>query len=253
MELVKLCARNLLKAGEVSQSTLAPYSDYPISRLYDGDRNDLWKAQGTGVCVIDIDLSSQETVDFFAVDRQNFAGKTLTLRYDPGTGMEDIQNFTGLTNGVSYQWILGSSYTADSFQIQISYMEDPQAAEFTLAQRTFNVHPDFPGPNPSIDPNHDISYSRSGHRWGVKFGEEKNVFSYKFTISDTQMTAFLQNYEATDYGLRPFYMYDHDGTCRFVEFLNPPEWKYEIPGGTTPGGMSIDPYYQLSFTVREVF
>jgi len=197
-------------------------------------------------------LATSKTVDFFAIDRHNFGGETINLQYYD-SGWQSAENFSGLSDDVSYQWELGTARTSNRFLITISSLSNPYCAEITLGQKVFDVHPNFPGPVPRKIPNQDVRYTRSGHRWGLMKGDSKWSFDYKFTLGPTKMAVLKQCLTDIDDGLRPFYMYDHDGDCRFVEMAMPVEMPYVIPGGTSPGGEVNDAYQDVEFTVQEVF
>ena len=58
MENIKLVTENLLNTGTVSIT--GEETSYPSSRLYDADRNDLWRYYATGSIVIEVTLATSK-------------------------------------------------------------------------------------------------------------------------------------------------------------------------------------------------
>jgi len=257
MENIKLVTNNILRDATISFTYGSPSTAYPASRLYDGDRNDLWMRTQGGAAPWTIALSNFGTgvpIDFFAISRHNLASETVTISDGSGHQLysSSIPDSSEFVASWSTPLMYGDEYPT-SYQLTFTPKSDPYIAELTLGTKVFDVHPDFPGPVPTREPNQDIRYTRSGHRWGLKRGESKWAYEYKFTMGSTKMDVFKQCLVDTDDGLLPFYMYDHDGTLRYVELLGPASFPYVIPGGTSPSG-DLLPYYQtFTMSVREVF
>jgi hypothetical protein len=248
MENVKLISNVITDSSYLSVSIGAD-TDYPEARLCDGDRYDLWQKTGTQTFGISITLPSSRPMDFLALCRHNLENENLQWRIGGSTVYNGVITGTGGAYSTTI-FALGSSHTDNDATLTFSSSTNPAIAEIFLGYRGFDKHPNFPGPVPFVTPTAEVSYSRSGHRWVCKKGDEKWSIDYKFTLDDTDMSFFQQFLIDIDYGVRPFYIQDHEGLFRHVEAALPIKTPYVIPGDTSIG---ISPYYSLDLSVQEVF
>lgn len=250
MENVKLIS-NYITSSSYIVSSVGEDTNYPVSRVCDGDANDLWmKTQSSASFGITVTLPTSKSIDFLAIMRHNLRGVNLNWRIG-GTS-----RYTGAVPGVSGNaydtsyFVLGTSYASTSIQLTFGNKADPQIAEIVVGLRRFNKHPNFPGPVPSIEPNAEVVYTRSGHRWALKKGEEKWNVEYAFTFDENDKADFDAFMSDVEYGLRPFWIQDHEGTYRWVEVVVPIQTPHVIPGSASYG---IYAYYSMDMKLIEVF
>lgn len=61
--------------------------------------------------------------------------------------------------------------------------------------------------------------TKSGYSRRIKFGEEREFRAYDLFVGDAQKTN-LESWWNTIDSIKPFYVYDHNGTLVFMEILN---------------------------------
>lgn len=249
MENVKLISNYITDSSYLVVS-VGSDTNYPSSRLNDGDANDLWmKTQFSTPFGITITLPASKSIDFLALMRHNLRGINLNWR------IGGVQQYNGAIPGVSGNsydtsyFVLSSPVSGTSILLTFGNKSDPAIAEVILGLRRFDKHPNFPGPVPSVAPNMDVSYSRSGHRWAIKKGDEKWRAEYNFTFNETDKTDFDAFLSDTDYGVKPFWIQDHEGTYRWVEAAVPIQTPYVIPGSTA---YAIEAHYSMDLNLTEV-
>lgn len=245
MERLKFCAKNVLAIGTTTAS--GSDANNPTVRLYDRDRNDKWKWSTTGAVTFQTILSSAESVDFLAVDNHNFIGETITWEYYDGSWHDVISSWVQSDNDRIVK-LASSAVSGTRFRVTVTSTTNPECAEITMSLRSLSLDPQMPGPVGGRMSNVDTSYSKNGYRHSVKFGEKKWLCDYVFKISQSTLDDFKTVLDYIEDGFYPFYVYDHDGTLRYVELMMPIKWPHEYKGST-----SIPPYYLLKLQLQEVF
>lgn len=248
MQNLKLMTKNVF-AQATTVTVPGSDSSYPYARLYDGDRHDLWRHSATLSFSITAEVVSSASVDFIAIEAHNWAGETVTLDYYDGSWHNTVESWGIGALDTYLRTQLSQKYIGTQFRLNVSLMANPQCAEIHLSEIVLDKHPFEPWPAPFKIPNSVIDYTRTGHRRGIRKGDSKWGCKYNFTLNSTEMAVWDQCMDNTYDGFMPFYIYDHNGTVRFVELAGPPEMPYVIPGSASP---SIDTFQKIEFTVQEV-
>lgn len=253
MESIKLISNNV-SGSDYLVSSIGADADYPVSRLSDADAEDLWmKTQTSAPFGITASLPSPTDIDFLALMRHNLRG--VNLNWSIGGASQyngTIPGTAGSPFDTTY-FVLDEAQESSSVQMTFGSKSTPKMAEVVLGKtRSFACVPDFPGPTISYTPNMDVSYSRSGHRWVLWKGNAKWSAEYHFTFSSSggqkaDFEAFLSEIE---YGVKAFWIQDHEGVYRWVEVAVPIQTSYLIPGNTSRG---ISSYHSTTLKLTEVF
>lgn len=236
------CTKNAMALGTVTVT--GADANNPKERLYDRDRNDLWVYTATGAITFDVDIGSNTTIDLLVIDGHNFDGETIEWeRYDSGSWTDIVSSWVQSGNGQIVK-VASSPVTDTRFRVTVTSMTDPECAEITMSERKLNISPNW-NMSPGYSRNQAINYSRTGHRWALKLGEEKWQARYSLTLNeaDSELTEWLTCLADIDYGLHAFYVYDYEDILRFVELQMPV---------TQPFAFKNDDFYALDITLTEV-
>lgn len=247
MENIILMTKNVFASGTVQVP--GELVAYPQERIYDGDIHDLWKHNATLTFSISTQLTASTSVDFLAIHSHNFwsvGGVSISWQYYT-TSWQTALTWSQTSSSTIIK-TLDTPVTGTRFRVSVNTtIANPQCAEIFMSRKVFNKHPFQPWPVPFKITNQFVDYTRTGHRWALKNGDTRWACKYNFTLDDTEMAVWEQCLTDIDDGFKPFYMYDHKGTLRYVELMGPPEMPYEIPNAT-----GIDGHQRFEMVVQEV-
>lgn len=222
MARITLYTKNILEDAAVSVSGDGD-TGFPESRLYDRDISLYWKRAATGIVEIDA-IGSSVQVDFLAIEKHNFAGKTLNWQYSN-------DGFSGDTNNMVDPWVPGtgqiiktvtSPINSPGFRAAVSSITAPQCSEVFMSLG-LELRVRFDEKPTAVDvPN--VSWQRTvgGIERSTKKGASRRERDYAIFLdeNDSEITNFRAAMDNLDEHSKPFYIKDHEGDywmCRFVE------------------------------------
>lgn len=233
MAKVTLYTKNLLESGTVTVTGTAD-TGYPESRLYDRSIDFYWKdtASTTPYYFTVVQSSAdQKSVDFLAIERHNFNGKT--LRWQSDTGSTAWANATSAwVQGDNNQIVktLSSAISKLKWRFSVatsSGITNPKASEiFMSAGSSFAV---MASPSPSAWELDNVQWNRTigGLERATKFGDERRVRNYTLFMSTSELDTFRTAMVDTSGYSKPFYLKDHKGEYIFSRLMEVPVESYD--------------------------
>lgn len=223
MAQVILCYRNILENSIVTVTS--ENTSFPVYRLYDRDIGLYFKGNSTPANFY-ITLN-QGAVISYPVNRliipsgHNLAGLTLKLQYSNdnfAADNHDADSWAGVVGLISRSfaevtsqyWRLNIAAPASAPELNEMFL----GLDITLTQN--------PGYDLAMGKQENVERweVESGLSQRVKNGEMRRFYNYPFNVIATaQKTDFETWRDTCDGRLKPFYLYDHEGTWVFVERL----------------------------------
>ena len=236
MAKITLYTYNIL-ARETSAITVtgSPDSGYPESRLYDHSIHFYWKYTNTGDVTIECDqgASGNLSVDFLAIERHNFNGRTIYWEYsDNGSSWSDA--VTSWSQGSNNQIIqtLDDAITHRYWRVRVIGAVNPQAAEiFMSGGKTFQVRFDEMPSGSEID-NVMWIETLGGLERSTKLGDERRTRTYSFIHTSSELTNFRTAMGYLNGYSKPFYVKDHEDDYWLARFSRISTETYQTEGTT---------------------
>ena len=220
---LKLITGNVLETGTVTVT--GEDTDYPKERLWDRDANAPWKYT-TSAATLTIEAaqaSNPAPVDILIVEGHNFSGKLMAWRHsDDGLSWTDAADPWSQDGPERIVKRIASPVTASYWRLVVADIESPEAAEVVMGLRALGKPCRWPGPGQEgREPNVIEHFSKPGHRWASKRGEERWFADYDLqALTGSERATLEECLEEIDH-VGNFYIYDHEGTLRHVQLVSP--------------------------------
>jgi hypothetical protein len=215
---VTLFAQNLLESGTVTSSSTA--TGYAVTRLYDRDRSQVWKAASAVAVDIEIDLGTAQDVGGLALVGHNFPDPTtLDLYYGASSPANTLQGSPAV--GDDPYSATFAAVSARYWRLHIPVLTGsvvPELGELMLGD------PQVLTWNPSLDRIQKIrngnvqrDESPAGYTWAVRKGIQRIRWVYGWNaVGEDDRTALATAFAALDDGAKKFVLVDDEGTTRWV-------------------------------------
>lgn len=228
---ITLYTYNILEDGTLTV-TGTPDTGYPESRLYDRCISLYWKDTVEEAKTFEIDQGSTsiQSVDFLAIAKHNFSGKTLTWEYSTDGGT------TGVWTAATTSWLQAdnnqiiktttSPINKQYWRVTVSATTNPKCSEiFMSAGNTFEI---LQNPEPVGTERDNVQWNRTigGIERATKFGEVRQQWNYTMFLGTTSLTDFRNAMNKLGDYSKPFYLKDHEGNYWLVRLLEPPSWDF---------------------------
>lgn len=226
---IKVAYRNILETSTIAVTT--ENTSFPKYRLYDRDIGKLFK--GTAYANPFSIVIDQGATTIYEIDRlvipvgHTLNGLYCSLRYSTDYFVADDHEAVGWTQGDAL--LIDKTFTAQTkrywrFDIYApaTIVEMPEM--FLSKLYTFERNPSY-GSKVGKKKNIVRNETQSGRVRRIKLGESRLSAVYDLLIATAQKT----NFEAWDIGTdgtKYFYVWDEDGTPRFMELLTDLEFSY---------------------------
>lgn len=226
MAKITLYTDNILEDATVSVTGDAD-SGYPESRLYDREISLYWKKTGTGQVDFTATGATGKSVDFLAIDKHNFSGKTLQWQHSTDNFVLDINDAVVDFVAGSGQIVktLATPLTNKDWRVTVSGVTNPRCSEiFMSGGLQLRVRFDD---NPRASDKANVTWQDTigGIERSTKKGLKRKVRQYAILLDEN--TSEITNFRAAmvdldDYS-KPFYIKDHEGNYWLCRLTDPPE------------------------------
>jgi hypothetical protein len=222
---VKLAYRNILETATVTSTD--ENSSFPLYRTYDRDIGKLFKFNSHAANLyVAID---QGAVISYEVDRliipasHSLNGETIKLQYST-TGAWAGEEVDALSWTQGDALIINKNFTAQTKRYWRLLITSDPAAALEMPEIYLTKDYEFETNVRIIlqeesRRNIERDETISGYPRWVKLGEDKEYRDYDLIVDATQK-ASLQSWWSVMDSVKPFYVYDHNGSWYFMEALN---------------------------------
>ena len=232
--MITLYTRNILETGTVSV-TGTPDTGYPACRLYDRHTALFWKDTAAEAKTFQVDQGlSILAIDFLAIERHNFSGKTITWEWSTDNiAWNDA--VTPWIQGNNEQIIktIDEALTKQYWRITVSSIASPKCSEIFMS---YGYEFDYIESSPyALGQQANVSWVESlgGLERSTKFGKERWVKSYAFYLTGTQRTSFEYAESDIDGESNPFYFKDDEDNYSLCRILSSPNKDFSIENYVT--------------------
>lgn len=223
MAKIALYTRNIFETGTVTV-TGTPDTGFPESRLYDRNISLFYKDTVSETKDFRVDQGAVDilAVDFLAVHRHNFNGRSIYWQYssdDFSSDIHTVENWTPPDNAQIIKTI-SSPVTQRYWRLYIYSLTNPKCGEIFMSYgREFEA---MINPVPDLKRVSNVRWNRTvgGLERSTKMGDVRRQRSYSLFLDSTDLTAFRAAMDELDEYSLPFWIKDHDGNyflCRITE------------------------------------
>jgi hypothetical protein len=214
---VTLFARNLLEEGTVTGPALA---GYPLTRLFDRDRGQQWRATAAAPVTIALDAGAPVTASAFAIAHHNLGGSTIGV-LTSADGSSYVAAGSGAPDVGAVDVIAFTEATSRYWAFTIPAVGEAQIGELLLGTPL-----EFPTPELAPDyidrvlANVQRDRSPGGYSWTVKRGPARREFRFGWTtLSAGDVDRLIQAYTEAAEGAKRLAYVDPWGVGWWVEFV----------------------------------
>jgi len=221
MSSIKLYPYNILAEDAAITVTGSPDSGYPESRLYDRSIDFYWKYTNTGDITIHCDQGAGGIldVDFLAIDRHNFNGRTMYWEWsDNDSAWNDA--VTSWSQGDNNQIIktLETALTHRYWRVRVIGAVNPMCSEvwISLGYEFRIVYTRLP--EGQKQPNVRWRETLGGMERSTKLGARRRIKAYTVPHfqNDYTLASFREAEDYLDEMSKPLYIQDHEGDYYFA-------------------------------------
>ena len=228
MSSIKLYPYNILAEDAAITVTGSPDSGYLESRLYDRSVDFYWKYTNTGDITIHCDQGAGSIldVDFLAIERHNFNGRTIHWEWSDNDSAW-TPAVTNWSQGNNNQIIktLTTPLTHRYWRIRVIGAVNPQCTEVWMSlgyEFRINYREN---PGGKDQPNVRWRETLGGMERSTKLGDARKVRSYMLPHfqNDYTLASFRTAMSYLDEYSKPFYLKDHESNYWFTRLRDTDE------------------------------
>lgn len=239
MSIIKFYTRNILETGTVTV-TGTPDTGFPVARLYDRDINLYWKDTVTEAKTFHVDQggSDDKDVDFLAIPKHNFDGKTISWQYSENDADWDDAVAPWVQDG-NDQIVktLGTALNKRYWQVLVSSIANPYCSEIIMSYG-YEFKLDWSNkPQGSKISNVEWRPTIGGLERSTKYGDRKRSRDFDLFMRPTPGYNDYNNFQSAMEDLdelsRPFFLKDHQGNYYLCRLDGDPREDYLNEGLTS--------------------